>query len=82
MMAMSTSGKEDAQERDGARRLANEMKRRIAKKEKSKRKRDDFDATDVSYINQRNKRFNEKISRNYDQATAEIRQNLERGTAL
>ena len=81
-MAMSTSGKEDARERQGARRLANDMKQREEKKEKNKRKRNEFDATDVGYINERNKRFNEKISRNYDKHTAEIRQNLERGTAL
>jgi hypothetical protein len=68
-------------EREGARRLANELHRRIEKKA-NKRGRVEFDETDVSYINQRNKRFNQKISRNYDQATAEIRQNLERGTAL
>lgn len=81
-MAVSTSGKEDAKERQGARRLANELQRRNEKKNKNKRKKDEFDAMDVGYINQRNKRFNEKISRNYDQHTAEIRQNLERGTAL
>lgn len=42
----------------------------------------EFEQADVSYINQRNKRFNQKISRNFDKHTAEIRQNLERGTAL
>ena len=68
-------------EREGARRLANELHRRI-EKSKKKRNRLEFDETDVTYINQRNKRFNQKISRNYDQATAEIKQNLERGTAL
>jgi peptidyl-prolyl isomerase H (cyclophilin H) len=68
-------------ERDGAKRLANEMKRRAEKKANQKRKID-FDETDVSYINDRNKRFNQKISRNFDEHTAEIRQNLERGTAL
>jgi pre-mRNA-splicing factor SYF2 len=71
---------EDAQDREGARRLANELKRRIEKK--AKRKHNEFEATDVSYINKRNKRYNEKISRNYDQHTAEIRRSLERGTAL
>lgn len=71
---------EDAQDREGARRLANELKRRIEKK--AKRKQNEFEATDVSYINKRNKRYNEKISRNYDQHTAEIRRSLERGTAL
>ena len=68
-------------ERDGAKRLANEMKRRVEKKINKKRKIE-FDETDVSYINDRNKRFNQKIGRNFDEHTAEIRQNLERGTAL
>lgn len=71
-----------AREREGARYLANEMKRRIEKQSKKKRERMEFEQADVSYINQRNKRFNQKISRNFDKHTAEIRQNLERGTAL
>jgi pre-mRNA-splicing factor SYF2 len=75
-----TSTRDDAQEREGARRLANELKRRIEKK--AKRKRDEFEASDVGYINMRNKRFNEKISRNYDSHSAEIEKSLERGTAL
>eukprot|EP00558_Chaetoceros_sp_UNC1202_P001772 CAMPEP_0197256202 /NCGR_PEP_ID=MMETSP1429-20130617/74624_1 /TAXON_ID=49237 /ORGANISM="Chaetoceros sp., Strain UNC1202" /LENGTH=210 /DNA_ID=CAMNT_0042719711 /DNA_START=59 /DNA_END=691 /DNA_ORIENTATION=- len=74
--------KEQNRERNGAKRLANEMKRRAQKTEKRKQKQMDFEAEDVSYINNRNKKFNEKISRNYDKHTAEIKQNLERGTAL
>jgi pre-mRNA-splicing factor SYF2 len=70
------------QERQGARRLAEELHRRIEKQKNaqlnSKRKSDD----EVTHINKRNKLFNEKIKRNYDKHTAEIRQNLERGTAL
>jgi pre-mRNA-splicing factor SYF2 len=69
-------------EREGARRLASEMHRRIAKSQKAESKRKDREDSDVSYINQRNKRFNQKINRTYDKHTAEIRQNLERGTAL
>ena len=69
-------------ERNGAKRLADELKRRAAKAEKRKQKDMDFEGTDVSHINKRNKHFNEKINRNYDKHTAEIRQNLERGTAL
>ena len=65
----------------GAKRLAAEMKRRAEKSLKKKIKLDD-DSGDVSYVNQRNKRFNEKIGRNYDKYTNEIKQNLERGTAL
>ena len=70
-------------ERLGAQRLAAEMHRRIKKKQKNQLKRKDRDDDgDVSYINQRNKNFNEKINRNYDKHTREIRENLERGTAL
>ncbi len=66
---------------DGAKRLADELKRRI-ENQKLKRERVEFEGEDVNYINKRNKHFNKKISRNYDKSTAEIRQNLERGTAL
>ncbi|KAJ1848590.1 pre-mRNA-splicing factor SYF2, partial [Coemansia sp. RSA 2703] len=37
---------------------------------------------DVSYINDRNARFNRKMSRAYDKYTKEIKDNFERGTAL
>jgi len=73
---------DEARDRQGARNLANEMKRRVEKQVKKKRERMEFEETDVTYINKRNKRFNQKISRNFDKHTAEIRQNLERGTAL
>ena len=76
-------GGDASAEREGAKRLANELRRRAAKTaERRKRKDVEFDAADVSGINKRNKRFNEKIGRNFDPHTADIRQNLERGTAL
>ena len=56
--------------------------RRRAEKRNNKKRKLDFDAVDVTSINDRNKKFNQKIGRNFDQHTAEIRQNLERGTAL
>jgi len=65
----------------GAKRLAAEMKRRAEKSAMKKIKLED-DSEDVSYVNKRNKRFNEKIGRNFDKYTTEIKQNLERGTAL
>lgn len=68
-------------EKDGAKRLATEMKRRAEKRADKKRKLE-YDAVDVTSINDRNKKFNQKIGRNFDKHTAEIRQNLERGTAL
>lgn len=80
MMIASTTAQERT-EREGIRHLAKELQRRIEKQNNSKRKIE-FEEAVVSYINQRNKRTNEKISRNFDKHTAEIRQNLERGTAL
>eukprot|EP00538_Stauroneis_constricta_P004597 CAMPEP_0119550550 /NCGR_PEP_ID=MMETSP1352-20130426/4043_1 /TAXON_ID=265584 /ORGANISM="Stauroneis constricta, Strain CCMP1120" /LENGTH=469 /DNA_ID=CAMNT_0007596439 /DNA_START=50 /DNA_END=1459 /DNA_ORIENTATION=+ len=76
-------GANNATERAGARRLAKEMHRRIDKSRAAAAKRSlEFNETDISSINKRNKRFNEKLSRQFDKHTAEIRQNLERGTAL
>lgn len=37
---------------------------------------------DISWINEKNRVFNQKIARFYDKYTKEIRENLERGTAL
>jgi pre-mRNA-splicing factor SYF2 len=47
----------------------------------SRRRAVNPDAT-VDYINERNRNFNKKLSRSFDKYTVEIRQNLERGTAL
>ena len=37
---------------------------------------------DVTYINDKNKQFNQKLARFYDKYTVEIRENFERGTAI
>ena len=47
----------------------------------SKKKRFDPDA-DVTYINERNRRFNEKISRTYGAITQELRESVEQGPYL
>lgn len=71
------------QHRQGAHRVAAELHRRIEKSNQRDRKRKlKASSGETSGINQRNQRFNEKINRTYDKQTAEIRQNLERGTAL
>jgi pre-mRNA-splicing factor SYF2 len=49
---------------------------------KFSRRRTEYEGADVDYINDRNKHFNKKIKRAFDKYTVEIRQNLERGTAL
>ena len=82
------SGRDDpAQQAQGARRIAAELHRRIDKSQKRDREQKAKQAAadevgDVSHINKRNKMFNDKINRTYDKQTAEIRHNLERGTAL
>ncbi|WFD32912.1 SYF2 splicing factor [Malassezia sp. CBS 17886] len=48
---------------------------------RSRRRAEDPDA-EITYINEKNKHFNKKIKRYYDEHTKEIRDNLERGTAL
>ena len=55
---------------------------RVRRNEGSVRGRKWRGGSDIGHINLRNERFNKKINRNYDRHTAEIKQNLERGTAL
>lgn len=50
-----------------------------AKKHKRKH---DITMTDNVHINDKNKRFIKKAGKAYDYATEEVRDNLERGTAL
>lgn len=56
--------------------------RRTAARKNFSRRRANFEAEDVTSINERNKNFNKKLKRAFDKYTVEIRQNLERGTAL
>jgi pre-mRNA-splicing factor SYF2 len=44
--------------------------------------RDEQDTGDVTYINQKNKQFNDKLTRFYNKYTTEIRESFERGTAI
>lgn len=44
--------------------------------------KDEQDTGDVTYINQKNKQFNDKLGRFYNRYTTEIRENFERGTAI
>jgi len=63
-------------------RLAEDVHKQIEKRDKySRRRRFDEDA-DVDYINERNAKFNKKLERFYGEYTTEIKQNLERGTAV
>lgn len=55
---------------------------RVAKREKYSRRRMHNDDADIDYINERNMKFNKKLERFYGAHTTEIKQNLERGTAV
>ena len=68
--------------KEGIDRVATEIEERQAARSKFSRRRQHYEGEDVDYINDRNKVFNKKISRAFDKYTVEIRQNLERGTAL
>ncbi|ETW07989.1 hypothetical protein H310_02374 [Aphanomyces invadans] len=75
-------GKNDATTEEGVDRMVAELAHRAEVKKKFSRRRQHYDGEDIDYINNRNRVFNKKISRAFDKYTVEIRQNLERGTAL
>ena len=62
--------------------MAKEVEERINKRNQFSRRRTYNEDRDVSAINDRNERFNKKLERNYSKYAAEIKSNLERGTAL
>ena len=63
-------------------RLVDDVEKQISKRKQFSRRREFQFDKNIDYINERNKRFNEKAERFYGKYTAEIKQNLERGTAL
>ncbi|TNY22509.1 SYF2 splicing factor-domain-containing protein [Rhodotorula diobovata] len=54
----------------------------LDKRQKRSRKRADEDEGDITWINEKNRQFNRKLQRYYDDVTRETRENFERGTAL
>ncbi|XP_018424456.1 PREDICTED: pre-mRNA-splicing factor SYF2 [Nanorana parkeri] len=68
--------------KDGVERMVTDLEKQIAKREKYSRRRAYNDDADIDYINERNAKFNKKAERFYGKYTAEIKQNLERGTAV
>jgi pre-mRNA-splicing factor SYF2 len=52
------------------------------KKRKERMARNGEDSGDVTYINEKNKQFNQKLARFYNKYTAEIRESFERGTMV
>jgi pre-mRNA-splicing factor SYF2 len=62
--------------------MVKSLENQIAKRNKYSRRRTHNDDADIDYINERNAKFNKKLDRYYGEHTAEIKQNLERGTAV
>lgn len=52
------------------------------KRNKFSRRRQHYEEDEITYINERNRVFNRKVARTFDKYTSEIKNNLERGTAL
>ena len=63
-------------------RVVADINQQIEKRKKFHRRRAHDEDKDITYINERNRRFNEKIDRSYSKYTTEIKKNLERGTAI
>ncbi|XP_026558377.1 pre-mRNA-splicing factor SYF2 [Pseudonaja textilis] len=68
--------------KEGVDKMVSDLEKQIQKREKYSRRRSYNDDADIDYINERNAKFNKKAERFYGKYTAEIKQNLERGTAV
>ena len=68
--------------KDAIDRMAQDVEAQIAKRDKYSRRRMHDDDADIDYINERNMKFNKKLERFYNQYTKDIKDNLERGTAV
>lgn len=62
--------------------MVKDLEQQINKRNKYSRKRNRNEDADIDYINEKNAKFNKKLERFYGEHTAEIKQNLERGTAI
>ncbi|PSS12114.1 Pre-mRNA-splicing factor syf2 like [Actinidia chinensis var. chinensis] len=67
---------------DRIERMVKELKDRDEKRKSFSRRRKFRDEKDIDSINDRNEHFNKKIERAFGKYTLEIKNNLERGTAL
>lgn len=67
---------------DKIERMVKELKDREERRKSFSRRRRFHDEKDIDSINDRNEHFNKKIERAYGKYTVDIKNNLERGTAL
>ena len=63
-------------------RVAETMAKAAADRASFSRRRAFNEDDDVNYISERNRHFNKKIQRSFNEATSTIRENIERGSAI
>ncbi|KAM4054641.1 SYF2 splicing factor domain-containing protein [Hirsutella rhossiliensis] len=82
--ADSTAFTQNKPDRAAVDRLVKDMRR--AEEQRLKKRKDRManngDDGDVTYINEKNKQFNQKLARFYDKYTTDIRDSFERGTMI
>lgn len=82
--ADSTTFTQNKPDRAAVDRLVQDMRR--AEEQRLKKRKDRMtnngDDGDVTYINEKNKQFNQKLARFYDKYTVDIRDSFERGTMI
>ncbi|KAL7946293.1 SYF2 splicing factor domain-containing protein [Trichoderma barbatum] len=82
--ADSTSFTQNKPDKEAIDRLVKDLQRAedVRLKKRKERMAQNGDDGDVTYINEKNKQFNQKLSRFYNKYTAEIRDSFERGTMI
>ncbi|KAL1987510.1 hypothetical protein VTN96DRAFT_3437 [Rasamsonia emersonii] len=80
--ADSTDFVENKPDRAAVDKLVADLRKAEEVRLKKRRERRGEEEPDVTYINEKNKQFNQKLARFYNKYTTEIRDSFERGTAL
>ncbi|CAI4211522.1 unnamed protein product [Parascedosporium putredinis] len=80
----STTFAESRPDKAAVDRLVEDLRRAEEQRLKKRRERmaKDGDDGDVTYINEKNKQFNQKLARFYDKYTSDLRDSFERGTMI
>lgn len=68
--------------KDAVQRMVDDLEAQADKRKNFSRRRMHNDNADIDYINEKNAKLNKKLERYYGEYTKEIKQNLERGTAI
>jgi len=75
-------GKHDHVSKAGLEKMTKALEKQSEKKKAFSRRRAHHHDADIDFINERNRVFNKKLERFYGKVTQEIKDNLERGTAI